>query len=81
MTTETVRRASNREKVLQVLQDHKNVTNLQLNEICFRYGARILELRAQGYDIRTGPNRGGVVTYTFHGLKTSGQQALFGDAA
>lgn len=69
MTTETVRRESNREKVLKVLQAHRHVTNIQLNEVCFRYGARILELRAQGYDIRTGPNRGGVVTYSYHGFK------------
>lgn len=67
--SESLRRLTNREKVLQCLQDHRNVTNLQLNEICFRYGARILELRNQGYDIRTGPNRGGVVTYSYHGFK------------
>ena len=28
------------------------VTNVELNRICFRYGARIHELRKLGYDIR-----------------------------
>jgi len=29
------------------------VTNLELNEICFRYGGRIFDLRKEGWDIET----------------------------
>lgn len=72
--TEHRRRQTNRDKVLECLQLHGSVSNLTLNDICFRYGARILELRALGYDIRTGPSKGGVVTYRYLGLKPSGQQ-------
>jgi hypothetical protein len=75
--TEITRRASSRDRVLAVLQAKRIVTNVELNAICYRFGARILELRSQGYDIVTGEKRGGVVTYHFKGWKQSGQQELF----
>ena len=33
-------------------------TNAELNDICFRYSARIYELRAAGHDIRWAPVKG-----------------------
>jgi len=44
------RRASNRDRVLARLQQGP-ATNVQLNDICFRYGARILELKREGFAI------------------------------
>lgn len=43
------------EKVLHKLKQAglAGVTNYDLNQICFRYGARIHELREQGHDIKT----------------------------
>jgi len=82
--SETQRRVSNRDKVLAYLKDHHTVTNVDLNAICFRYGARILELRAEGYDIQTGEKRGGVVFYHYNGMRPTcplRQPALFGEAA
>jgi len=75
--SETHRRQSNRDRVLAYLQEHHTVTNVDLNAICFRYGARILELRAEGYDIQTGEKRGGVVWYHYQGVKKSGQMEMF----
>lgn len=39
-------------------------TNVQLNEICFRYGARIHELRRAGHKIDKEHIGGGVFRYT-----------------
>jgi hypothetical protein len=75
--SEITRRSNSREQVLAVLQAKRIVTNVELNDVCFRYGARLKELRDQGYDIVTGEKRGGVVTYEFRGVKRAGQQELF----
>lgn len=46
--------ASQIEKItdLFITRGEKGVTNIELNKICFRYGARIFNLRKEGYDIR-----------------------------
>lgn len=47
--------ATQQEKILAILEkagDH-GVTNVTLNRIAFRYGARLHELRKQGYQIST----------------------------
>jgi hypothetical protein len=67
--TESSRRENSRDQILALLQAQRIVTNLELNQVCFRYGARLKELRDQGYDIVTGEKRGGVVTYQYRGLK------------
>lgn len=50
-------------KILKLLKEKGSVTNIELNRICFRYSARILELRKDGYAIlseRTRLNNGRV---------------------
>jgi helix-turn-helix protein len=44
-----------RERILSLPRSRGPIgaTNLELNAICFRYGARIFELRKTGYDIET----------------------------
>jgi Helix-turn-helix domain len=39
-------------------------TNVQLNRICFRYGARIFELRRAGWPIETIPMGKGLCKYS-----------------
>ncbi len=42
------------EKILELLQKNPGgVTSRELNEIAFRYSARIAELRKQGYNIKS----------------------------
>lgn len=43
-----------KQKVLRALQGAgiHGLLNSQLNSICYRYGARIFELRREGWDIR-----------------------------
>jgi helix-turn-helix protein len=44
-----------RERILSLLRSRGPVgaTNVELNAICFRYVARIFELRKAGFDIKT----------------------------
>lgn len=51
---ETEVRLTQKQKVLKALKvaGSRGVLNSDLNKICFRYGARIFELRREGYDIR-----------------------------
>ncbi|MGH9429259.1 MAG: helix-turn-helix domain-containing protein, partial [Terriglobia bacterium] len=41
-----------RQRVLEALQGGSK-TSAELNQLCFRYGARIFELRKNGYHIKT----------------------------
>lgn len=43
---------SQKERILQLLRSSEHVTNRDLNEIAFRYSARISELRDEGHAIR-----------------------------
>lgn len=66
---EQARRLTSRDKVLAYLEQHGTATNLELNGICFRYGARLQELRAEGYLITKAHAGGGVWRYTLVGQK------------
>lgn len=70
---ECKRRMSNRDRVLARLQSGP-ASNRELNDICFRYGARILELRRDGFHIDTEYGADGFVLYR---LRSSGQAAPF----
>lgn len=54
----------------------RGLTNLELNEICFRYGGRLFELRQEGFEIETKAEGAGVYRFTFKGEKEA-QQSLF----
>lgn len=75
--SEALRRLGNRDKLLAYLQQHRRATNAQLLAVAgMRFGARILELRAE-HDIETEPQRaGGVVWYRYIGPKVPGQVGL-----
>lgn len=40
-----------KQRILHLLTEKDRVSNVELNRICFRYGARIMELRRAGFDI------------------------------
>lgn len=54
-------------KILKLLKEHKVVTNAQLNKVCFRYSARIHELRKDGYIIVASRINEGLFRYTYKG--------------
>lgn len=70
---EAERRSATRERVLARLQEGP-ATNVQLLDICMRFGARILELRREGYDIRTKPRGGGIFLYVLHAAPAAGRE-------
>ncbi|MGB8590602.1 MAG: helix-turn-helix domain-containing protein, partial [Candidatus Acidiferrales bacterium] len=60
------RRTSGRDRILEFLRARGagGATNVELNAICFRYGARIWELRRQGFVIATERAGGGTFRFT-----------------
>ncbi len=50
-------------KVLRLLKTRRFVTNIELNRLCFRYGARIHELRREGWNIQRQYERPGIYRY------------------
>lgn len=70
MKSELQRRSNNREKVLERLKQrgHVGVTNEELITIGgFRYGARIFELRKEGWEIETSAGEGGLFRFILKG--------------
>lgn len=63
VTDEIKRRIPQTEKILALLKEKPYVTNVELNRICFRYSARILELRNDGHDIQRKYLKPGVYKY------------------
>lgn len=59
--------SSQRQKILAMLVDHHSVTSAQLNKVCFRYSARIHELRKQGHAITSKQISKGLWEYTYEG--------------
>ncbi|BCW78299.1 helix-turn-helix domain-containing protein [Arthrobacter sp. NicSoilC5] len=55
-----------KERILDLLEERgqQGVLNIELNEICFRYGGRLHELRQEGYRIRTTQVKGPVFRFT-----------------
>lgn len=61
------RPTSQADRILDLLRTHGSVTNRELNEICFRYSARIFDLRQRGIDIRTTWVKTGLCKYSLGG--------------
>jgi hypothetical protein len=56
-----------KDKILNLLRDKKTVTNYELNDICFRYGARLLDLRNDGYVITSKHIKDSLWEFTYEG--------------
>lgn len=54
-------------KILRLLKQRKQVTNYELSRICFRYSARILELRNEGHIIVSVHDRGTKWRFVYKG--------------
>ena len=60
---ETMKKTNQTSRILRELRDKRFVTNIDLNKICYRYGARIHELRKEGWNIQREYERPGVYRY------------------
>lgn len=77
---ERQRRQSNKEKLLAHLLEHGSATNVELSQTAgLRFGARLMELRREGWQVETEDVGKGLVKYRMvRPVKaTSGQQELF----
>lgn len=54
-------------RILKLLQKQRSATNRQLNAITFRYGARIHDLRGEGYVIKTVREHDGLFRFYYVG--------------
>lgn len=70
---EKVRRRSAKERILEQFQFAITLTNVQLNEICYRYGARIHELRKEGHVIEKHRVDSGLYAYRYKGIRSDFQ--------
>lgn len=73
------KQASQRDRILELLKaaGDGGVSNLVLNEICFRYGARIWELRQKdGWDIETICEGESIFRFVLRGKKQAEQLRL-----
>lgn len=59
----TTTKQSQTARILRLLRSSNYVTNVDLNKICFRYSARIHELRSEGWQIEREYVRQGVHRY------------------
>lgn len=59
------RHVSQKQRILNLLKlkGQYGASNRELNEICFRYGARIKELRDEGYSILTKRQKQGLFVF------------------
>ena len=54
-------------KILRLFKEHGELTNYQLNKVCLRYAARILNLRNEGHIIVSVHENGGLWRYVYQG--------------
>lgn len=54
-------------KILRLFKEKGTVTNAELNKICFRYGARIYDLRKEGHAIVTNHISDGLYEFAYFG--------------
>lgn len=59
-------------KILALLKEKRTVTNFELNQICYRYAARIFELKADGYRIVSNHITGPLWHYVYKGHEDDG---------
>jgi hypothetical protein len=57
-------------RILSLLKSKEWVTQKELNTICFRYGARLWDLRQDGYSVLTKQGKKGQFFYSLLGQFT-----------
>lgn len=79
---ETLRRASAKDRVLELFKAKRVVTNVELGQVCQRYGARIWEAKKEGHRISEPVClEPGIYQYTYEGWEAPGQLDLWSKSA
>jgi hypothetical protein len=71
LETKPTPKLSQTARILRLLKQEKRATNRQLNSICFRYGARIHELRNEGHIIVTNRLHDNLYEFVYQGYDDS----------
>lgn len=64
-----VKKKTQTQRILELLQTRGSASSLELNHIAFRYSARIAELRADGHIIATTRQPDGLFRFTYQGVR------------
>lgn len=67
---------SNTARILKLLKANGSATNRELNTICFRYGARLHELRQEGHLIATEQLKDGLFRFVYNGHTDDEQEVV-----
>jgi len=59
-------------KILTLFKTKRTVSNFELNKVCYRYAARIHELRKDGYRIVSNHVGGGLWNFVYMGHEDDG---------
>jgi len=81
MTGPTTKASNHQDQILALLiaRGPQGVTNLELNrDVCFRYGARIYELRQQGHRIETVRFGEGLFRFVYRGKRGATENVQIG---
>lgn len=54
-------------RILKLLKAQGEASNRELNKICFRYSARLKDLRGEGHDILSVKEKGGLWRFIYKG--------------
>ena len=58
-------------KIIRLLKANGKATNKELNRICFRYGARIYDLRKKGHIIKSNHIKDSLWEFVYFGKEES----------
>ena len=81
MTGPTTKAPNHQEQILALLIERglQGVTNVEFNrDVCFRYGARIYELRQQGHWIETVRFGEGLFRFVYRGKREASEGVQIG---
>lgn len=68
-------------RILKLLKTNGSATNRELNRICFRYGARIHDLRREGWEITSVREKDGLWRFVLKGHRDDAKDATQANAA
>ncbi|WP_427007161.1 helix-turn-helix domain-containing protein [Pseudarthrobacter sp. H2] len=63
-------------RILKLLKTNGSATNTQLNRICFRFSARIHDLRSEGWDILSVREKDGLWRFVLKGHRDDAKEVL-----
>lgn len=70
----TVSKDTKTHRILKHLKKHRKATGRDLSRFCHRFGARLHDLREEGYIIETERLKDGLFSYTYKGHRDDAKE-------